>query len=86
MLTWKEVINFSVNGNPVPDKRVDKSDAEWQEILTPEQFRITRLKGTERCAVFTKLGNTIVCAVTLLCSIPPSNLNRAQVGQVLPNP
>jgi peptide-methionine (R)-S-oxide reductase len=24
-----------------------RSDAEWREILTPEQFRITRRKGTE---------------------------------------
>ena len=28
--------------------RVMKSDKEWQEILTPEQFRVTRKKGTER--------------------------------------
>lgn len=28
-------------------ERVAKSDAEWQKILTPEQFRITRKKGTE---------------------------------------
>ena len=48
MLTWKDVINFSVKGNPTPDKRVEKSEAEWQGLLTPEQFRITRLKGTER--------------------------------------
>ncbi len=27
---------------------VQKTDAEWQALLTPEQFRITRRKGTER--------------------------------------
>lgn len=48
MLTWKEVINFSGNGNPAPDKRVEKTEAEWKAQLSPEQFRITRLKGTER--------------------------------------
>jgi peptide-methionine (R)-S-oxide reductase len=28
--------------------RVEKSDAEWRQILTDEQFRVTRRKGTER--------------------------------------
>jgi peptide-methionine (R)-S-oxide reductase len=47
MLTWKEVINFAVKGNPKSDRRVEKTDAEWRKILSPEQFRVTRNKGTE---------------------------------------
>jgi peptide-methionine (R)-S-oxide reductase len=28
--------------------RITKTDDEWRELLTPEQYRITREKGTER--------------------------------------
>ncbi len=48
MLTWTDVIKFANNGNPKPDRRVEKTEAEWREILSPEQFQIARLKGTER--------------------------------------
>jgi peptide-methionine (R)-S-oxide reductase len=32
----------------MPDAKIVKSDSEWQQQLTPEQFRIARRKGTER--------------------------------------
>ena len=47
MLTWKNIINFTVNGNPKPDRRVEKTDAEWKSELTQDQYRIARKKGTE---------------------------------------
>jgi len=30
------------------DEKVKKSDAEWQKLLSPEQFQVTRKHGTER--------------------------------------
>ena len=47
MITWKNIINYTTEGNPEPKRRVEKSDREWQDLLTTEQFNITRLKGTE---------------------------------------
>ena len=47
MLNWNDVIRFVNKGNLPPDRRVEKTEEEWKKILTPEQFRITRRKGTE---------------------------------------
>jgi peptide-methionine (R)-S-oxide reductase len=38
----------SESAKPEGMKKVVKSEEEWRRILTPEQFRITRKKGTER--------------------------------------
>lgn len=48
MLKWIDVLKFANNGNPAPDRRVEKTEMEWETLLTAEQFRITRKKGTER--------------------------------------
>ena len=47
MLTWKDIISFCNNGNPEPDRIVEKTESQWREQLSAEQFRITRKKGTE---------------------------------------
>ena len=47
-MNWNDILKLSSEGNLTPPKRVEKTAAEWKEILTPDQFRITRLKGTER--------------------------------------
>lgn len=67
MLTWKEVISYSTSGNPVPDQRVEKSEEEWSKQLTPEQYRITRKKGTERahsgelCSIYDEGKYNCIC-------------------------
>ena len=47
-MNWNDVLKYAKDGSPAPEKRVEKTDEEWESILNPEQFRITRLKGTER--------------------------------------
>lgn len=48
MIKWPDVLRIAKSGNSTPPRRVEKSDEEWKKILTPEQYQITRKKGTER--------------------------------------
>ena len=72
MLNWINVLKFANNGNPVPDRRVEKTEEEWRMQLSPEEFRITRLKGTEarfsgeHCSLFEPGLYTCVCCGTRL--------------------
>ena len=72
MIKWLDVLNYARNGNPEPDRRVEKSDDHWKKELTDEQFAVTRLKGTERpyssdvCSKFEPGIYACVCCDTLL--------------------
>lgn len=46
-MNWNDVIKFANNGNPKPPQTVEKTENEWRELLTAEEFRITRMHGTE---------------------------------------
>ena len=43
-------------------EKIYKTDAEWRKILTPEQYRIMRQKGTER-------------AFSVKCPLPPKGVS-----------
>jgi len=67
MLSWNKVLKFAREGNLKPDCPVEKSDEEWRSQLTPEQYKITRLKGTERpfssemCGLFEPGSYSCIC-------------------------
>jgi methionine-R-sulfoxide reductase len=52
-------------------EKIVKSDAEWRQQLTPEQYQVTRRKGTERpfCGMFYdhKQPGTYEC---ICCGLP----------------
>ncbi|RDX35246.1 peptide-methionine (R)-S-oxide reductase [Kangiella sp. HD9-110m-PIT-SAG06] len=47
-MNWHDVISLANNGNPNPPRVVDKAEAEWQQDLSAEEYRVMRKKGTER--------------------------------------
>jgi peptide-methionine (R)-S-oxide reductase len=69
---WSDVKRWAIHGNPTPPRRVEKTDTQWRELLTDEQFRITRLNGTERahssemCQLFEPGRYQCLCCSTVL--------------------
>lgn len=72
MLNWNDVIRFANHGNPAPTRRVEKTDEEWKELLSPDSYFITRAKGTERahssdmCELFEPGKYACICCGTPL--------------------
>ncbi|GAB3202426.1 peptide-methionine (R)-S-oxide reductase MsrB [Pontibacter aydingkolensis] len=46
-MRWYDVIRYAKYGNPEPLRRLEKTENEWQQQLTPEQYHVVRQKGTE---------------------------------------
>jgi len=72
MLKWNDVLDFAHNGSPAPDRKVQKSDAQWRQMLSPEAYAVTRQTGTERpfssemCSLFKPGIYQCVCCETVL--------------------
>jgi peptide-methionine (R)-S-oxide reductase len=72
MLKWPDVLNLAKRGNPAPDRKVIKTDAEWRQQLSDEEYHVTRQAGTERafssemCSLFEPGIYSCLCCETVL--------------------
>jgi methionine-R-sulfoxide reductase len=62
-----KVFNNSAQLVDIESPRVVKTDDEWQKILTPEQYKIARAKGTERPFCGNLLDNHKEGVYTCVC-------------------
>ena len=63
---------------PLSIPRVEKSDAEWQDVLTPEQFAVARAHGTERPFCGTLLDNKRSGVYSCICCGLPLFSSKAK--------
>lgn len=72
MLTWKDIIKFTKNGNLPIDKKIQKTDLEWKRTLSPLAYMVTRQSETEKpfssqmCSLFEPGKYACICCSTLL--------------------
>ena len=72
MLKWIDLLRLAREGNLEPERKVVKTETEWQAQLTPEQYQVTRQHGTERpfssqmCSLFEPGLYACVCCDELL--------------------
>jgi peptide methionine sulfoxide reductase msrA/msrB len=70
-MNWNDVLQLTKN-NPIPHRRLEKTDEEWKRLLTPEQYHVTRQHGTERpfsgayCELYAPGIYTCICCSTAL--------------------
>lgn len=81
-MNWSTIIDYITYGNPQAPMRVEKTAEEWKKTLTPEQYKITRLQGTERahtgllCNVFEDGKYVCInCGAELFDSLKKYNSN-----------
>lgn len=71
-MTWRDVLHRANHGNAKPERRVEKSDEEWQALLDKDVYRVTRKSGTEpafssdMCSLFEPGDYGCACCDTLL--------------------
>ncbi|MCA6078538.1 peptide-methionine (R)-S-oxide reductase MsrB [Fulvivirga sedimenti] len=72
MQKWNDIIEIARTGNPLPDRRVTKTEEEWKAQLSEEEYYVTRKKGTERafssemCSLFEPGRYACICCDTPL--------------------
>lgn len=72
MHDWNEVLKRATHGNVAPQRREERTAAQWRERLDPDVFRITRLAQTERpfssemCGLFAPGRYACACCGTPL--------------------